>query len=326
MAAPTPSSASIWGNDVKAVRIHRTGGPEVLQLDDIELPPLAADQVRVRHTVIGVNFIDTYHRSGLYTLPLPAGIGSEAAGVIDEVGANVRTLKKGDRVAYCMVRGSYAEAANIAAWQAVKLPPGISDETGAAAMLKGLTARYLLKATYPVKAGQTILFHSAAGGVGLIVIGTVGSDDKIELAKANGCTHVLNVRKEDWVKRVRELTNGAGVPAVYDSIGRDTFLNSLDCLSVRGMLVYFGNSSGAVPPFDPLMLAAKGSLYLTRPTLASYARNGEELQETSDDLFEAIQSGKVKIAINQRFKLAEARSCHEALHSRATTGASVLLP
>jgi NADPH2:quinone reductase len=322
---------------VKAVRIHKTGGPEVLQLDDIELPPLAADQVRVRHTAIGVNFIDTYHRSGLYTLPLPAGIGSEAAGVIEETGANVRTLKKGDRVAYCMVRGSYAEAANIAAWQAVKLPQNVSDETGAAAMLKGLTARYLLKATYPVKAGQTILFHSAAGGVGLIacqwakslgitVIGTVGSDDKIELAKANGCAHVLNVRKEDWVKRVRELTGGAGVPVVYDSIGRDTFLSSLDCLSVRGMLVYFGNSSGAVPPFDPLLLAAKGSLYLTRPTLASYARNGEELQETSDDLFEAIASGKVKIAINQRFKLAEARACHEALHSRATTGATILIP
>jgi len=337
MGAPIPSSASIWGEPVKAVRIHKTGGPEVLQLDNIELPPPAADQVRVRHTVIGVNFIDTYHRSGLYALPMPAGIGSEAAGVVDEVGADVRTHKKGDRVAYCMVRGSYAEAANVAAWQAVKLPSGISDEVAAAAMLKGLTARYLLKATYPVKSGQTILFHSAAGGVGLIacqwakslgitVIGTVGSDDKIALAKANGCAHVLNARKEEWVKRVRELTNGAGVPVVYDSIGKDTFTSSLDCLAVRGMLVYFGNSSGAVPPFDPLILAAKGSLYLTRPTLASYARNAEELQKTSDDLFAAIQSGKVKIAINQRFKLADVRACHEALHSRATTGATVLIP
>jgi len=322
---------------MKAVRIHRTGGPEVLQLDDIELPPLGADQVRVRHTVIGVNFIDTYHRSGLYTLPLPAVIGSEAAGVVDAVGENVRTLKKGDRVAYCMVRGSYAEAANIAAWQAVKVPDSVPDEVAAAAMLKGLTARYLLKATYPVKRGQTILLHSAAGGVGLIasqwakhlgahVIGTVGSDDKISLAKTNGCEWVLNSRKEDWVKRVREITNGAGVPVVYDSIGKDTFNGSLDCLEVRGMLVYFGNSSGAVPPFEPLTLAQKGSVYLTRPTLASYARNAEELKETSDDLFSVIASGAVKISINQRFKLADARACHEALQSRGTTGATVLLP
>jgi NADPH2:quinone reductase len=322
---------------VKAVRIHKTGGPEVLQLDDIELPPPAADQVRVKHTVIGVNFIDTYHRSGLYTLPLPAGIGSEAAGIVDAVGENVRTLKKGDRVAYCMVRGSYAEAQNVPAWQAVKVPAGVSDETAAAAMLKGLTARYLLKATYPVKAGQTVLFHSAAGGVGLIacqwakhlgvtVIGTVGSDDKIALAKANGCDHVLNLRKDDWVKRVRELTGGLGVPVVYDSVGKDTFMGSLDSLAVRGMLVYFGNSSGAVPPFEPLILSQKGSLYLTRPTLGSYARNAEELKETSDDLFSVIASGKVKIAVNQRFKLADVQACHRALHSRATTGATVLLP
>src|SRR5258705_12091843 len=259
----TISSASTSADPMKAVRIHRTGGPEVLQLDDIELPPLGPDQVRVRHTVIGVNFIDTYHRSGLYTLPLPAGVGSEAAGTVDAVGENVRTLKKGDRVAYCMVRGSYAEAANIPEWQAVKVPDTISDEVAAAAMLKGLTARYLLKATYPVKRGQTILLHAAAGGVGLIasqwakhlgvhVIGTVGSDDKMPLAKANGCEWVLNSRKEDWVKRVREITNGAGVPVVYDSIGKDTFAGSLDCLEVRGMLVYFGNSSGAVPPFEPL--------------------------------------------------------------------------
>jgi NADPH:quinone reductase len=204
-------------------------------------------------------------------------------------------------------------------------------------MLKGLTARYLLKATYPVKAGQTILFHSAAGGVGLIaaqwakhlgvtVIGTVGSDDKIPLAKANGCDHVLNLRKEDWVKRVRELTGGQGVPVVYDSIGKDTFMGSLDSLAVRGMLVYFGNSSGAVPPFEPLLLSQKGSLYLTRPTLASYARTAEELKETSDDLFSVIASGKVKIAVHQRFKLADVQACHRALHSRATTGATVLLP
>jgi NADPH2:quinone reductase len=322
---------------VKAVRIHKTGGPEVLQYEDVDLPPPAPDQVRVKHAVIGVNFIDTYHRQGLYTLPMPAGIGSEAAGVVDAVGENVRTLKIGDRVAYCQVRGTYAEAANVPAWLAVKLPDNVSDEIAAASLLKGLTARYLLKATYPVKAGQTILFHSAAGGVGLIasqwakhlgvtVIGTVGSDDKVPLARDNGCTHVLNTRKDDWVKRVREITNGAGVPVVYDSIGKDTFMGSLDCLSVRGMLVYFGNSSGAVPAFEPLTLAQKGSLFLTRPTLAHYMRDAQELKETADDLFAVIASGAVKIAVNQRFKLADVRAAHEALHSRQTTGATVLIP
>ena len=322
---------------MKAVRIHRTGGPEVLELDNIELPPPGPDQVRIRHTVIGVNFVDTYHRSGLYNMPLPTTLGSEAAGIVEAAGATVRNVKVGDRVAYCMVRGAYAEAANVPAWNAVKLPPGVSDETAAAALLKGLTARYLLKATYPVKRGQTILLHSAAGGVGLIaaqwakhlgvrVIGTVGSDDKVELAKANGCDVVLNLRTDDWVKRVRELTGGAGVPVVYDSVGKDTFMSSLDCLQVRGMLVYFGNSSGAVPPFDPLTLSGKGSLYLTRPTLASYMRDAEELKETSEDLFGVIASGAVKIAVNQRFKLEDARASHEALHSRATTGATVLIP
>lgn len=322
---------------MKAVRIHKTGGPEVLQYEDVDLAPPATDQVRVKHTVIGVNFIDTYHRQGLYPLPMPAGIGSEAAGVVDAVGANVSTLKVGDRVAYSQVRGTYAEAANIPAWLAVKLPDNISDEIAAAALLKGLTARYLLKATFPVKAGQTILFHSAAGGVGLIacqwakhlgvtVIGTVGSNDKVALAQENGCTHVLNTRKDDWVKRVREITNGAGVPVVYDSIGKDTFMGSMDCLSVRGMLVYFGNSSGAVPAFEPLTLAQKGSLFLTRPTLVHYMRDAQELKETADDLFAAIASRAVKIAVNQRFKLSDARAAHEALHSRQTTGATVLLP
>ena len=290
----------------------------------------------MRHTVIGVNFIDTYHRQGLYTLPLPAVLGSEAAGVVDAVGANVSTVSTGDRVAYCMVRGSYAEAANIPAWMAVKLPAEISDEIAAAAMLKGLTARYLLKATYPVKPGQTIVFHSAAGGVGQIacqwakhlgvtVIGTVGSAEKIALAKDNGCAYVLNTRAGGWVAKVREITNGAGVPVVYDSVGKDTFAGSFDCLAVRGMLVYFGNSSGPAPSFEPLTLI-KGSFYLTRPTLAHYARDAQELKETADDLFAVIASGAVKVAVNQRFKLADARAAHEALHSRATTGATVLLP
>jgi NADPH2:quinone reductase len=322
---------------MKAVRIHKAGGPEVMQLEDIELPPPGPDQARIRHTVIGVNFVDTYHRSGLYNFPLPMTLGSEAVGRVEAVGENVRTLKIGDRVAYCMVRGAYAEAANIPAWNAVKLPAGVSDEIAAAALLKGLTARYLLKATYQVKPRETILFHSAAGGVGFIacqwakhlgarVIGTVGSDDKVALAKANGCDVVLNVRNDDWVKQVREFTNGAGVPVVYDSIGKDTFMRSLDCLQVRGLLVYFGNSSGAVPPFDPLILSAKGSLYLTRPTLASYMRNAEELKETADDLFQVIASGAVKVSVNQRFRLEDARAAHEALHSRGTTGATVLLP
>ena len=322
---------------MKAVRIHKTGGPEVLTYEDTDLPPPAADQLRVRHTAIGVNFIDTYHRAGLYPLPLPTVIGSEAAGVVEAVGDKVTTHRVGDRIAYCMVRGSYAEAANIPAWTAVKLPSNISDEVAAAALLKGLTARYLLKETYKVQAGQTIVFHSAAGGVGLIasqwarqlgvtVIGTVGSDEKVALAKDNGCSHVLNTRKEDWVKRVRDITAGAGVPVVYDSIGKDTFMGSLDCLSVRGFLVYFGNSSGAVPPFEPLTLSQKGSLYLTRPTLASYARDARELNQGADDLFAVIASGAVKVAVNQKFKLSQARAAHEALHSRATTGATVLVP
>lgn len=322
---------------VKAVRIHKTGGPEVLTYEDVDLPPPAPDQVRVRHTAIGVNFIDTYHRGGLYPLPLPATLGSEAAGVVEAIGDNVTNVRIGDRVAYCMIRGSYAEAANIPAWTAVKLPSGISDEIAAAVLLKGLTARYLLKATFKVSAGETILFHAAAGGVGLIacqwarhlgatVIGTVGSEDKVSLARDNGCAHVLNTRKDDWVKRVRDITGGKGVAVVYDSIGKDTFMGSLDCLAVRGMLVYFGNASGAVPAFEPLLLSQKGSLYLTRPTLAHYARDAQELKQTADDLFQVIASRAVKVAVNQRFKLSETRAAHEALHSRATTGATVLLP
>ena len=322
---------------MKAIRFGRTGGPEVLDYVDVDLPPPGPGQARVKHTVVGVNFIDTYHRTGLYPLPLPSGLGMEAAGVVEALGAGVSTLKLGDRVAYAGAMGAYAEANNIPAERLVKLPAGVSDETAAAAMLKGMTAQYLLKRTYPVKAGQTILFHAAAGGVGLIagqwakhlgatVIGTVGSDDKVALAKENGCTHVLNTRTAAWAKQVREITGGAGVPVVYDSVGKDTFAGSLDCLAVRGMLVSFGNASGTVPPFEPGILSAKGSLYFTRPTLVSYTRNAKELQETADDLFAVIASGAVKIAVHQRFKLSEARKAHEALHSRATTGATVLLP
>lgn len=323
---------------MKAIRIAKSGGPEVLTLQDIDLPPPRTGDVRIKHTAIGVNFIDTYQRSGLYPVPLPSGLGLEAAGVVEAIGDNVTAVAKGDRVAYCTGPiGSYAEANNVPADRLVKLPPGISDETAAAALLKGMTAQYLLKRTYPLMTGQTIVFHAAAGGVGLIacqwakhlgatVIGTVGSDEKVTLAKENGCAHVLNTRAGDWSARVREITGGNGAPVVYDGIGKDTFMSSLDCLAVRGMLVSFGNASGAVPAFEPGILSAKGSLYLTRPTLFHYTRTPRELQETADDLFAVIQSGVVKIAIHQRFPLAEARQAHEALHSRATTGATLLLP
>ncbi|MBV9990124.1 MAG: quinone oxidoreductase [Alphaproteobacteria bacterium] len=313
---------------MKAIRFHETGGPEVLKLEDVALPPPAPGQVRVRHTAIGVNFIDTYHRSGLYKLPLPSGLGTEAAGIDTASGA---------RVAYAGPIGAYAQEANVPADKLVRLPDSISDEIAAAALLKGMTAQYLLMRTYAVNPGETILFHAAAGGVGLIacqwakhlgatVIGTVGSDDKVELARANGCDHVLNTRKDDWVARVREITGGEGVPVVYDSIGKDTWGGSLDCLAVRGMMVSFGNASGAVPAFEPGTLSAKGSLYLTRPTLFHYTRTPEELQQTADDLFAVIASGAVKIAVHQRFKLEEARAAHEALHSRKTTGATILMP
>lgn len=323
---------------MKAIRIAKTGGPEVLELQEIELPSPGPGQVRVKHTAIGVNFIDTYHRSGLYPAPLPATLGGEAAGVVEALGEGVTGLKPGDRVGYCTFAFSaYAEASNVPADRLIKLPSGISDEVAAASMLKGMTAQYLLKRTYPVKPGQTILWHAAAGGVGLIAtqwakhlgataIGTVGSDEKIALAKDNGCAHALNARTQNWVSRVRELTNGEGVPVVYDSVGKDTWDGSLDCLAVRGLMVSFGNASGAVPPFAPGILSAKGSLYLTRPTLFHYARNHAELQETADDLFDVIAKGIVKIAIHQRFNLEDARAAHEALHSRKTTGATVLIP
>jgi NADPH2:quinone reductase len=323
---------------MKAIRFDHAGGPEVLKLEDIELPPPTAGQVRVKHTAIGVNFIDTYHRCGLYPLSLPSGLGLEAAGVIDALGDGVSGLKTGDRVGYCTGPiGAYAEANNVPPDRVVKLPDGISDEVAAASMLKGMTAEYLLRRTFPVQRGQTIVFHAAAGGVGLIacqwakhlgatVIGTVGSDDKVELAKRHGCAHVLNTHHDDWAKQVRDITGGEGVPVVYDGVGKATWNGSLDCLAVRGTMVSFGNASGAVPAFDPAVLSAKGSLYLTRPTLFHYVQTRAELQQAADDLFAVIASGAVQISINQRFKLADARAAHEALHSRATTGATVLLP
>ena len=324
---------------MKAIRFEKTGGPDVVHLEDIELPAPRVGQVRVRHTAIGVNFIDTYHRCGLYPVSLPSGLGLEAAGTVEALGDEVTNLKIGERVAYCSGPiGAYAEANNVPADRVVKIPAGISDETAAAALLKGLTAHYLLNLTYGVQAGQTILIHSAAGGVGLIacqwakhlgatVIGTVGADEKVALATENGCAHVLNLNTEDWSKRTRELTGGNGVPVVYDSIGKDTFTGSLDCLAVRGMMVSFGNSSGPVPAFEPGLLGARGSLYLTRPSLTHYTRTVKELQDGANDLFAVIGgSGAVKITINQRFPLTEARQAHEALHSRGTTGATILIP
>jgi NADPH2:quinone reductase len=323
--------------NMKAIRIHETGGPEVLKYEDVDLPPPPPGAARVKHAATGVNFIDIYHRTGLYKMPLPAILGSEAAGVVEALGDGVTELKTGDRVAYAMTPGAYAEANNVPADRLVKIPAGVSDETAAAVLLKGMTAQYLVKRTYDVKSGETVLVHAAAGATGSLVaqwakhlgatvIGTVGSDDKIGQAKENGCAHVLNLSTEDWVKRLRDITGGKGVPVVYDGIGKATWDGSLDSLGVRGLMVSFGNASGAVPPFSPAVLSAKGSLYLTRPGLASYTRSAEELQETAQDLFAVIASGAVKIKINQRFKLAEAAKAHEALHSRKTVGATVLLP
>lgn len=322
---------------MKAIRFEKTGGPDVLEYKDVDLAPPGRGQARVRHTAIGVNFIDTYHRSGLYPVALPSGLGMEAAGLVEAIGEGVTGLSVGDRVGYCGGPiGAYAEAANVPADRLVRLPGSVPDEVAAASLLKGMTAQYLLKRTYPVKEGETILFHSAAGGVGLIagqwakhlgatVIGTVGSDDKIALARSHGYDHVVNLRQANWVDRVREIAGG-GVPVVYDSVGKDTWDGSLDCLRPRGMMVSFGNSSGAVASFSPGILSAKGSLYLTRPTLAHYIATRTELQETANDLFDVIAKGAVTIEINQRFKLADARAAHEALHSRTTTGATILMP
>ena len=323
---------------MKAIRIAETGGPEVMKLVDVEVGPPGPGQVRVRQTAIGLNYIDTYHLSGLYPLQFPSGLGLEAAGVVEEVGEGVTSLKPGDRIAYGTGPiGAYADIRNLPANRLVRLPAAISDETAAGMMLKGMTARYLLRATYVVKPGDTILLHAAAGGVGLImsqwakalgatVIGTVGSDAKAAIARAHGCDHVINYSTEDTVKRVRELTGGKGVPVVYDGVGKDTLMISLDCLSPRGLLVSFGNASGAVPPLDLLLLSAKGSLYVTRPTLNTYTASDAELQETAQDLVDVVASGKVKIPVNQRHALADVVQAHRDLESRRTTGTTVLLP
>ncbi len=323
---------------MKAIRMNETGGAEVMRLVDVEVRKPGPGQVRVRQTAIGLNYIDTYHRSGLYPVQLPSGLGLEAAGVIEEVGEGVASLKPGDRIAYGTGPiGAYAEIRNLPANRLTRLPESIPDETAAGMMLKGMTARYLLRATYVVKPGDTILLHAAAGGVGLImsqwakvlgatVIGTVGSDAKAEIARAHGCDHVINYSTEDTVARVKELTGGKGVPVVYDGVGKDTLMISLDCLRPRGLMVSFGNASGPVPPLDVLMLSARGSLYVTRPTLNTYTATDEDLRETAEDLVSVVASGKVKIPVNQRYGLAEAVTAHRDLESRKTTGTTVLLP
>ncbi len=323
---------------MKAVRIDQHGGPEVLQLADVDLARPGAGQARIRHKAIGLNFIDTYHRSGLYQLALPSGIGLEAAGVVEELGEGVTGLAVGDRVAYgAGPIGAYSEACNVPANRISKVPDSIDDETAAAMMLKGMTVRYLLKVTHAVTAGETILFHAAAGGVGLIacqwakalgatVIGTVGSEEKAELARAHGCDHTINYQTEDVAARVRELTDGKGVPVVYDGVGQATLEASLDSLQPLGLLASFGNSSGPVQNFDIGVLAAKGSLYITRPTLMTYVASDADLQATAADVMEVVGSGKVKMTVNQRYPLSDVRKAHEDLEGRRTTGATVLLP
>jgi NADPH2:quinone reductase len=321
-----------------AIRIAQTGGPDVLRLEQVELAPPQVGEVRVRHRAIGVNFIDIYHRTGLYKLPLPSGLGLEAAGEVEAVGPGVTRFKAGDRVVYASGPiGAYAEASNVPAERAVAIPAGVSYEIAAAVLLKGLTAHYLLRRTYPVKAGQTILFHAAAGGVGVIavqwakrlgahVIGTVGSEAKVAIAKNLGCDHVIVPSRENVANRVRELTGGKGVPVAYDSIGRDTFHATLDSLAPLGMFVSFGNASGPVPPFDGGLLAQKGSLFFTRPTLAHYVTSAAELDVGAGELFDLVRHGEIRIQPPRAFPLAQAADAHRALESRQTTGSLVLVP
>jgi NADPH2:quinone reductase len=323
---------------VKAIRFHKPGGPEVMQLEDIELAAPTAGQIQIRHTAIGLNYIDTYHRSGLYPLALPHGLGMEGAGTVAAVGDGVSDFAVGDRVAYAAPPpGSYSEARNIEATKVVKVPAGVDDRTAAAMMLKGMTAQYLIRQVYKVQAGDTILIHAAAGGVGLIVcqwakalgatvIGTVGSDAKAELAKANGCDHPIVYSRDDFVEKTLEITGGKKLPVVYDSIGKDTWPKSLDVLRPRGMMVSFGQSSGPIPPVDLGIFAAKGSLQFTRPTLMTFTATKAGLDGMAADLFAAVASGKVKINIEQTYALADIVKAHQDLEGRKTTGSTVILP
>jgi NADPH2:quinone reductase len=322
---------------VQAVRIYKAGGPEVMQLEEVEVGAPGPGMVTVANRAIGLNFIDTYHRSGLYPLALPTGIGLEGAGDVQAVGEGV-SLKVGDRVAYCSAGlGAYAQAINLPASRLVKIPEGIDYEQAAACLLKGQTTEYLIQRTYPLRSGETCLFHAAAGGVGLLfgqwaasigvtAIGTVGSEEKAVQARAHGYAHVINYNTEDVVQRVLEITAGQKVPVVYDGVGKDTFDMSLDCLRPRGLMVSFGNASGAPDPLNLQVLANKGSLYITRPTMVTYTLTTEELQQSSNDLFTRVLSGAVRIEINQRYALADVQQAHRDLESRRTTGSTVLLP
>jgi NADPH2:quinone reductase len=325
----------------RAVRIHANGGPEQLVIDTVEVGEPGPGQVRIRHHAIGLNFIDVYQRTGLYAFPMPLSLGMEGAGVIEAVGEGVTHLKVGDRAAYASnPPGSYSDARVMPAMNVCKLPDAIDFETGAAMMLKGLTAQYLLKRCKPVEGlepGDFVLFHAAAGGVGLIacqwakalglrLIATAGSADKCQLALDHGAEHAINYRTEDFAARVKEITGGQGVKVVYDSVGKDTWDKSLDCLRPFGLMVSFGNASGPVAPFAPGILAGKGSIYVTRQTLFTHINNRERTQQMADDLFDVVVSGKVKIRIDQRFALTDVRKAHESLEARATTGCTVLLP
>ena len=321
-----------------AIRFHQTGGPEVLRWEEVAVGDPAPGEARVRHEAVGLNFIDTYHRTGLYPMPLPSGIGLEGAGVVEAVGEGVNDVRPGDRVAYAGGPvGAYSQVRCLPAHRLLKLPQTIDCRTGAAMMLQGLTSAYLLRRTYCVQPGDTVLIHAVAGGVGLIacqwakalgatVIGTVSTEAKAELARQHGCDHVIFYTREDIVQRVRTVTGGEGVAVVYDGVGKDTFMASLDCLRPRGMMVTFGNASGAVPPFDPLLLTQKGSLFLTRPKLADYTTKREELLALGDELFDVVQRGKVRIEVNQTYALADAASAHRDLEARKTTGSTIFLP
>ncbi|MBE0575866.1 MAG: quinone oxidoreductase [Desulfuromonadales bacterium] len=323
----------------KAIRLYETGGPEVMCWEEVKIGKPGPGEVHLRQTAVGLNFIDIYHRTGLYPLgELPATPGMEAAGTVVATGEGVDDFSPGDRVAYAgLPPGAYAEERLMPAHRLVKIPDAISDQQAAGMMLQGMTAQYLLRRTFHVKKGDTVLFHAAAGGVGLIacqwakhigatVIGTVGSREKAELAKAHGCDYPLLYREEDWVARVREITADEGVAVVYDSVGRDTFIKSLDCLRPLGMLVSFGQASGPVGPFDPGLLAAKGSLFLTRPTLMTYTARRDDLLASAAELFEVVQSGAVKIEVKQTYPLSEAAQAHRDLEARKTTGSTVLIP
>ena len=321
----------------KAIRIHKTGGPEVMALEDVALSPPGPGMVTVANRAIGLNFIDTYFRSGLYPMPLPSGLGMEGAGVVEAAGEGV-DLAVGDRVAYCSAGiGAYAQVLNLPAARLVRLPEGIDFEQAAAVMLKGQTAEYLLQRTYALQAGETCLFHAAAGGVGLVfgpwansigarVIGTVGSQEKAVIARAHGYHHVINYRTENVVERVLEITGGEKLPVVYDGVGKDTFEMSLDCLRPRGLMVSFGNASGAPAPLDLQALTVRGSLYITRPTLATYTATTEDLRQSCADLFARMLAGQVQVEIGQRYALADIRQAHTDLEGRRTTGSTVILP